>query len=118
MNYLLSFINIDLIQVFETLGIPVGGLIVMTYVLMAEKKQASNMLKSHREERKEWFSTQQSIENNNIAALTMIKESNERLQDRNIKTLDEFKEMNYTIQNRNITALEELTKIIKDNASE
>lgn len=115
MNYLLSVIEIDFIKVFETLGIPVGGLIVITYVLMAEKRQATNMLKSHREERKEWFSTQQNIENSNIAALISIKDSNERLQDRNIKALDEFKTANHNIQERNICALEELTEAIKNS---
>ena len=106
------------ITVFETLGIPVGGLLLVTYVFLYDKKLNATEMKEHRSERAEWRDSNVTMQAANREVIELVQQTNTTIQERNLEALHEFKNTNRDIQTRNIQALEELTEAIKNNKTD
>lgn len=105
------------INVFQELGAPIGALIILTYLIIQERKSADERMKSHREERDEWKQSYVGLQDKTDNVIDLLRESNERIQDRTIMAINEFKQSNQDTQSRQIIAIEELTTAIqKQNA--
>lgn len=104
-----------IISLFETLGIPVGGMLVITYLLLQDRTINKEERDAHRKERREWLTRTEAMQERNISALDLLRESNERMQDRNIDALTEWKTSNVIEQKENRHALEVLTTAIKNS---
>lgn len=101
-----------MVQAWEQLGATAAMMLTITYLFICDKKASHKDRDEHRKERAEWRTSAVQMHSENVNALSVVRESNERIQDRNIEAMGDLKSMNREIHNENLKAIEQLTDAI------
>lgn len=67
--------EVDVVGIFEKVGVPVGVLLVIITLFIYEQKASRAEREDHRAERREWRESSEKIQDRNIQALERLTEA-------------------------------------------